>query len=833
MSDAADAFRIGAMPTLLAMATFCSRARRMSAIWLGLLFLLRPQLSHAAAEPEDGEPESAEQCEPHAATGDSPVAARPGAPDASVHRFTTEGLYDLSPLEDLDPAYKPLHDAFARRQWPAVVKLSTELAEKSKVSRVVQAALMLKARALQAQHQWTEAERAWQRLAQTGVAAQTARLHLSNLALRRKDIAEALVQLAAIAPWHVARDGATLTMARLELDRGNVGPARDALERLDGARLVPEDRALFFLLQAQVAERSGRPQEAAGLYRQSWALDVASHSERAAKRLAALDAAPSPADQIERILRRREVKPGQLRGWMREAEAITEEDSGLRLYVQGSLWIRERATRERAVKALQAATERLSDPVQLARALYAWADALGKTGDDKPAIEALQRIGSVLQGQSGPAVDDIQARTLARLHRLYNSVDRPGDAAEALQKLLDLHPEAQERELAVWGLGWQRFLAGDWPKALELFVKLEREHGHLWTGAQQPWRAKAIYWQARCLQQMGQTDAALEAWASVANTWSQTYYGILSLDRIAEIDAERAARLAGPAPSPADADTPPASLARLRVERAVALDEAVLLVRMGMLSEAESLLQAQLRRGLPRDGVHLLATLYELDGNRRLAFGVMSRHTRRAARPDDSTAHVWRQSFPRAFLDDVSTSTQQAGIARSILYAIMRHESAFQPGVVSKAGAYGLVQLLPSSARAVADLYDVPFGGAGSLLKPATNLQLGALYLSQLLSFFKGNLPVAAAAYNAGPYASRDWVKRWQNLPTDAFVENIPYPATRAYVMQVTATAQTYAWLYPEWQEISAGSLSRSPGLPQGFGAFMQKPGGATTALVN
>ena len=133
----------------------------------------------------------------------------------------------------------------------------------------------------------------------------------------------------------------------------------------------------------------------------------------------------------------------------------------------------------------------------------------------------------------------------------------------------------------------------------------------------------------------------------------------------------------------------------------------------------------------------------------------------------------------------------------------------------------------------MSDLYDLPYGGTGALLRPATNLQVGALYLAQLMSFFKGNLPLVAAAYNAGPYAARDWVKRWQNQPTDVFVENIPYPATRAYVMQVTASAQTYAWLYPEWQEISAGPLLRTPGLPHGFGPFMQKPGAGSAALVN
>ena len=82
----------------------------------------------------------------------------------------------------------------------------------------------------------------------------------------------------------------------------------------------------------------------------------------------------------------------------------------------------------------------------------------------------------------------------------------------------------------------------------------------------------------------------------------------------------------------------------------------------------------------------------------------------------------------------------------------------------------------------------------------------------------------AAAAYNAGPYAVGPWVKKLAGQPTDVFVESIPYPATRAYVMQVTASAQTYAWLYPEWGEIQRDQLARAPSLPTTLGPFMQKP---------
>ncbi len=843
------------MPALAAIAATCLRLLqpgwrrqlrhvRQLAVWLVAmagaltLGLVAPA---RADEPEDDQPEPPEACTPGLAAPAGPAepAGAAGPSGAAVPAATTEDLYDLRPFAEISGEFKGLTEAWRKRQWLALVQRAADLIDKppagasSQSQAMAQAALMMQALGHEGLRQWPEAERVWQRLAQKGPLAQRARQHLADLALRRRDVGEALAQLAAVPAWHVARDAATLQMAQLELDRGQVGPAADALDRLRPNLLSRDQAAHYAYLRGEVARRSGRQADAQRYLLDAWNSDAEPHAQRAAKRLAELEAAPSPADQIERILRRRGVQPDKLRGWLREAEAVTEEGSGLRLYVQGALWIRDRKTRDQAPPALAKAAELLEDPLLKARAIFALGDALGRVGDDKAAIETLGQVAGLLQGLTSPAAADVQARTLARLHRLYNNLDRPGDAEQVLQRLLDLHPEADERELAIWGLGWQRFLARSWAKSLELFVKLEREHGHLWTGAQQPWRAKAVYWQGRALQQMGQTEAALEAWSSVANTYPQTYYGIVSLDRIREIDADRAARLQGPPPSPVAAEVPPPSLERLRVSRHQALEEAVLLVRAGMGSEARWLLSQQISRGLPRDGVHLLSTLYEIDGQRRQAYGVMSRHTRRAARPDDSTAQMWRQSFPRAFADEAGAASQTAGISRSLLYAIMRHESAFVPTAVSKAGAYGLVQLLPGSAKSVAELHKLPYAGAASLLKPQINLAIGAHYLAQMLSFYRGNLQVTAAAYNAGPYAARDWVKRWQHLPTDAFVENIPYPATRAYVMQVSASAQTYAWLYPEWQELAADKVGRSPLLPQGFGPFMQRQASQQAALVN
>lgn len=743
-------------------------------------------------------------------------------PPVALGLVSTEGLYDFRSLSQEDPRFAGVTEAWRKRQYRQVVTLSRELL-RSPLRNPMQAAVVTyEAMAAEALQDWQAAEKAWQRLAQSGPMAQRARRHLADLALRRKDTDEALAQLAAIAPWHVDRDEATLTMAALELGRGQTGPARDALDRLKPHLLTKPDRARWALLEGELAERSGRTELAVQRLREAWSLDLEPGSREAFARLSRLGSAPSPADQIERILKRRARSDGELRTWLREAESVTEDSAGLRAYVTGALLAGEKNTRKRAIALLQDAATQLTDPAQQARALYLLGDTLGKAGDDRAAIATLHQIAGLA------ATEETHARALQRLHRLYENVGASREAAAALQTVLQQYPEASEREVTLWSLGINAFAGKRYPEALTTFVRLEKEFGHTWTGAWQSWRGKALYWQGRALQQMGQVDAAVEAWTTVAQTYAQTYYGVIALDRIAETRPDRAGRLQGPPPGASDAASPGLTLDRLRVARHQALEEAVLLVRMGQLTEARTMLRDGLSRGLPRDGVQLLATLHDVEGKRKAAYAVMERHTRRAARPDDSTAAAWRQGFPKAFASEAESAARNATINRSFLYAIMRHESAFVPTAVSKAGAYGLVQLLPSAAKMIASVYDLPAPGIAGLKHPETNLQIGALYLSQLLSMYRGNVALAAAAYNAGPYAVQGWVKKAGTGPTDLFVETIPYPATRAYVMQVTATAQTYAWLYPEWNELERDRLARPTRLPQSLGPFLKKPEQAT-----
>ncbi|WP_353376400.1 transglycosylase SLT domain-containing protein [Microbulbifer sp. NBRC 101763] len=156
--------------------------------------------------------------------------------------------------------------------------------------------------------------------------------------------------------------------------------------------------------------------------------------------------------------------------------------------------------------------------------------------------------------------------------------------------------------------------------------------------------------------------------------------------------------------------------------------------------------------------------------------------------------------FPLAFADIVRDVSAQIGqqstpLEPYMIYAVARQESHFSHDAKSNSGALGLMQLLPSTARATARRAGVRYRRSWDLLSPSTNIALGSFYLSTLLNRFDNNRFLAAAAYNAGPTRVAKWLKETRKrLPHDVWIETIPYSETRNYVQNVLAYTVIYAY---------------------------------------
>lgn len=154
------------------------------------------------------------------------------------------------------------------------------------------------------------------------------------------------------------------------------------------------------------------------------------------------------------------------------------------------------------------------------------------------------------------------------------------------------------------------------------------------------------------------------------------------------------------------------------------------------------------------------------------------------------------ERFPMAFLDLHERFADAAQIDVNWALAVSRRESAFRVDAYSHAGAYGLMQLLPSTAKLV-ERADV---SAHELYQPARNIRLGTRYLANLQRRLDGNWILATAAYNAGIYRVVDWLPA-EGMEADRWIELIPYAETRNYVKQVLMYQQVYRALRDQEQQ--------------------------------
>ena len=150
--------------------------------------------------------------------------------------------------------------------------------------------------------------------------------------------------------------------------------------------------------------------------------------------------------------------------------------------------------------------------------------------------------------------------------------------------------------------------------------------------------------------------------------------------------------------------------------------------------------------------------------------------------------------FPAPYLDLYQSLSPRANIAISWAYGITRSESLFMRDVSSPAGAIGLMQLMPATGASTARQINLRYSGSGSLTDPQVNIALGTTYLGKMLARFDGNQVLATAAYNAGPKRVERWLPEDLAMPSDIWVETIPFRETRGYVKRVMAAETVFLW---------------------------------------
>lgn len=150
--------------------------------------------------------------------------------------------------------------------------------------------------------------------------------------------------------------------------------------------------------------------------------------------------------------------------------------------------------------------------------------------------------------------------------------------------------------------------------------------------------------------------------------------------------------------------------------------------------------------------------------------------------------------FPLAHEQEVHQQAGRYKLDSSIVFAVIRQESAFNYQAVSPAGARGLMQLMPKTGRRTARKNNIKLGSLWQLFEPAKNIHIGTSYLKQVSDRYDGHAALTAASYNAGPHRVNHWLSDEREHAAAHWIAVIPFKETRHYVQRILTYAAIYDW---------------------------------------
>jgi soluble lytic murein transglycosylase len=385
------------------------------------------------------------------------------------------------------------------------------------------------------------------------------------------------------------------------------------------------------------------------------------------------------------------------------------------------------------------------------------ADALA-AGFDKLARSDVQAAFALLPQLSArpDSTPALQSR-LQRSAALGAAYDRDPRALAAFE---NLPLDAVDNQVQEWRVR-SALYAGDFDKARSWTEQMPTPLASL-----PRWR----YWHARAVAATTGEDAAAPLFAELADL--RDYYGYLAADRL-----HRSYRL--------NARAAPDDLA---TQRTLAGEPA--LIRAHELFDCE----------LSDEGASEWNSVMTDAGNAlkvqaaRLAarWGWYSQSIATLAQSGEFDDLNLR--YPRPYADSVMQAGKLTQLSDDWILGVMRQESLFRRDAVSRADARGVMQMLPATASAVARRWHMTPPSRDALFDPTIAVPLGAAYLRELLDKYAGSLPLALAAYNAGPAAVERWMPP-RSMEAAVWIENIPYNETRGYVQRILEHIVAFAYV--------------------------------------
>ncbi len=365
-------------------------------------------------------------------------------------------------------------------------------------------------------------------------------------------------------------------------------------------------------------------------------------------------------------------------------------------------------------------------------------------------------------------------------------------ATEYYRRSLNAFPDGKNAPIAEWRLAWTAYLNRK-PEAADMLESYVRRY------PTSSYVQDALYWLGRSYERSGNPEHARNFYLADANRFPLTYFGEKSVGRLLPEPEGIGASPVNPAdfsltipaaPVLPPLDQPLAEIAQERQARARALSD----IAFDSSAELEYRAAYATTRApkflIDAAGAAIAAGHYGA-GMAAVRQAIPQLEARHIA---DVPYDAWRAAFPLPYELNLRNEATRNQLDPMLVAGLIRQESAFESNAMSHAGAVGLMQVEPTTARKLARQLKVRYARA-RLTDPGYNLQLGSRYLANLIQAF-GTPEAALAAYNAGEDRVVQWTAGQNYLETAEFVESIPFTETRDYVQIVIRNSEVYRSVY-------------------------------------
>lgn len=371
---------------------------------------------------------------------------------------------------------------------------------------------------------------------------------------------------------------------------------------------------------------------------------------------------------------------------------------------------------------------------------------------------------------------DLAVKALKSLYADYQTDGLFDRAIETLRRLRRIDPQDTTGAANLWQVGWQEYGKGNYTGAIGTWTELYS----LYPGDANARRGR--YWTGRSFDLLGEGERAQQIYNEIAQADTADFYRRNAQARLRGKPAALAAAAQAREPWPADP----------------ALERARLLTDLGL--DALALSEAELVRGKvpPRSLQALEAVILAHQGDRRKSVQVIRDAFPALGGPFQATLpdEARRLYYPLEYQDTIRSWATTNRLPTYLVFGIIRQESAFDANAQSWAGARGLMQLMPATARELAVRNGLTWK-QDLLADPAVNVRLGTTYFRQVFSMFNENLELSLAGYNGGPYRIKRLWQESGNNEIDRFLEGLGLEESKTYVKRILVLSDSYRQLYP------------------------------------